>query len=89
MGRINSSNILLIMDNCGDHECDVNVPGVRIETLPVNLTSKNQPLDLGLIARSKIRYRSLLLRKLVDNTMRRSSDAHSFPGNSGWKAWFT
>ena len=73
MRRINSSNILLMMDNCGGHECDINLPGVRIETLPVNSTSKNQPLDLGLIAHSRIRNRSLPLLKMVENTLRRSS----------------
>ena len=38
--RINWSNILLIMANYGGHERDIHLPGVRIETLPVNSTSK-------------------------------------------------
>lgn len=49
----------------------------------MNSTSKNLPLDLGLIAHSKIEYRLLLLRKVVHRTMRRSSGAHSLPENSG------
>ena len=83
MRRTNSSNILLKTDYCGGHECDDHLPGVRIETLPVNSKSKNQPLDFVLIAHSRIRLRSLLLRKVFDNTMRRSSSSHYFPENSG------
>lgn len=50
------------------HEWNVCLFGVRIEALPANSTSNNQPLDLGLIANSETRYWLLLLRKVVDNS---------------------
>ena len=61
-----SGSWLLIMGNCGGHESEIQLPGLRIEMLPPRSTAKYQPLDLGLIAHSKIRYRSLLLRIKVD-----------------------
>ena len=52
----------------GGHKCNVNLPNVPIDTLPVNSTPKNKPLHVGLIADFKIWYRSFLLRDLVHNT---------------------
>ena len=49
------------MDNCGGNELDVTLPGVQIVYLPPKSTAKHQRLDLGIIAKSKIRYRSSLL----------------------------
>ena len=45
---------LMIPDNCGGHEMDVSLPGVRFEFLPQRSTAKYQPLDLGLIAHRKM-----------------------------------
>ncbi len=42
--------------------------GLRIQFCPKRSTSKYQTLDLGLIAHSKIRFRSTILRHVVDNT---------------------
>ena len=60
--KFTQEDVLLIMDNCGGHESEINYPGLRIEFLPPWSTSKYQTLDLGLIAQSKIRYRSILLK---------------------------
>ncbi len=64
---------LLIMDNCGRHELDCTLPGVKIELLPPRCTAKYQPLDLGLIGHGKIRYRYLLLRMTLEVMMQRAS----------------
>ena len=56
---------LLIMDNCGGHSVNADIHGVRIITLPPRTTARHQPLDLGLIGNSKIRYRSLLLQSVI------------------------
>ena len=57
---------LLIMDICGGHESEIILPGVRIELLPPRSMAKYQPLYLGLISHSKIRYRLILLRITID-----------------------
>ena len=54
------------MDNCGGYELDVTLPGVQIVCLSPMFTAEHQPLDLGLIAISKIRYRSSLLSATLD-----------------------
>ena len=55
--KLNPDKILLIMDNCSGHKCDIELPGLRVELLPHKTTHKYQTLDLGLIAQSKLRYR--------------------------------
>jgi hypothetical protein len=59
---VDSQKALLIMDNCSSHE-DLEDPSgrVKIATLPPNCTSKHQPMDQGVIAAFKTRYRSKLL----------------------------
>ncbi len=80
-----SADILLKMDNCGGHKLKANLPGLRIEFLSPKSTHKYQTLDLGLISHSKIRYRSFLLRHVVDNTLQWSSGENHFllSSNSG------
>ena len=56
---------LHIMDNCGGQSVNENIHGVRIITLPPRTTAHYQTLDLGLIANSKVRYRSLLLQSVI------------------------
>ena len=70
---------LLIMDNCGGHEKDLELPGLRIEYLPPRTTAKYQPLDLGLIAHSKVRYRSALLRKSIQIILNRTASNETYP----------
>ncbi len=67
------------MYNCGGHECDIELPGLRIELLPPRTMSKYQTLDLGLIAHAKILYRSSLLRQIVDKALRWNYGEHHFP----------
>ena len=85
--KATQDDILLIMDNCGGHECDMELTGLRIEFLPPNTTALYQPLDLGLIAYSKILYRSLLPRQIIENTSLRASGIGQFPENSNHGFW--
>ena len=85
--KFTQEDVLLIMDNCGGHEIEINYPGLRIEFLPPKSTAKYQTLDLGLIGQSKIRYRSILLKQVVDNTMKWDSGEHHFPPTSNIEKW--
>lgn len=76
---------LLIMDNCGGHESSVDIPGLRIAFLPPRSTAKYQPLDLGLIGNSKVRYRSNLLRMTLNVLLQRcqpATDTSPFPASN-------
>mmetsp|Transcript_29354 Transcript_29354/g.59097 ORF Transcript_29354/g.59097 Transcript_29354/m.59097 type:complete len:617 (-) Transcript_29354:2-1852(-) len=67
--RRTNDPILLIMDNCAAHNDDTfkDVSGqVRVIFLPPNCTSVYQPMDCGVIAMIKKRYRHRLLLKLLD-----------------------
>ena len=69
------------MDKCGSHESEVALPGLRIQFLPPRSTAKYQPLDLGLIRNTKVRYRSNLLRSTINVILRRQSGARCFPSS--------
>lgn len=73
------------MNNCGGHECYIELPRLHVELLPPDTTHKYQTLDLRLIAQSKLRYSSILLRKIVKNTIVWNSNEHTLPSifNSG------
>lgn len=55
------------MDNCGPHGTDVQDVRnqVTLFTLPPNCTAIHQPMDMGVIAAWKRRYRGLLLKAIV------------------------
>lgn len=62
--------ILLLLDNCSAHGTIDNMPdllNIRILFLPPNTTSKIQPLDAGIIAWVKRRYRRRLLFRVFEN----------------------
>ena len=65
--------------NCGSHEERINLPGLRVEFLPPKSTHKYQPLDFRIIEHAKIWYRTILLRAVIDNTLRWNSGEHNFP----------
>lgn len=64
---VTSEKVLLIMDNHSSH-ADLVDPKeqVKILELPPNCTSKHQPMDAGIIAAWKVRYRTKLLGIRVD-----------------------
>ena len=60
--------VLLLMDNCGSHFSLSDCGGrVNIAMFPPKCTSKHQPMDMGVIAATKLHYRRfLLLRRISD-----------------------
>ena len=68
--RRTNDRVLLILDNCGPH-CGkttdfMNDPQVEVAMLPPNCTAKFQPMDSGVIAMIKKKYRFRLLFKYLD-----------------------
>lgn len=49
--------------------------------LPLGITAKYQPLDLGLIAHSKLRYRSVLLRYGINVILNRNRNNSLISGS--------
>ena len=80
---------LMILDNCGNHELSVSLPGVRFEFLAPRSTEKYQPLYLGLIAYRNIKYRSILLRCVILMIEARSAGRTNFTEDSGRGKWDT
>lgn len=67
--RTTRKDVVLIMDNCGPHGADlVDTRGqVKIIPLPPNCTSVHQPMDQGVIAAWKAKYRFRYLTELLEN----------------------
>ena len=65
--RNTSQKVALLMDNCGSHGNDLvdSKEQVRIFALPPNCTSLHQPMDMGIIAAWKARYRHTILRDMI------------------------
>jgi hypothetical protein len=50
--------ILLLVDNCAAHPKEhIPLTNIRIEYFPPNTTSKTQPMDQGIIANLKVKFR--------------------------------
>ncbi len=63
--RRTGRDVLLIIDNSPSHD-HPQMKGVRVEYLPANVTSWKQPMDMGIIAAIKERYKYALLNKNID-----------------------
>ena len=61
---------VLMWDNHSSHSLDKDMlkqyPDIRVVFLPPNLTSHHQPLDAGIIAATKLRYKTVMVRMLND-----------------------
>lgn len=57
--------IVLFIDNCAAHNTIPKMENVKIEFLPPNTTSKLQPLDQGIIQSFKVKYRHLVVKKML------------------------
>lgn len=56
-------HVLLTLDNCSAHNIDgLDLPNVKIIFFPANSTSRVQPLDQGIIAAFKSRFKTRLVR---------------------------
>ncbi|KAI1291642.1 hypothetical protein EDD11_008836 [Mortierella claussenii] len=66
--------ILLLVDNHGSHTVAMRssqgFPNIRVEALPKNSTSVTQPLDAGIIAVFKRRYRHHVASRAYENSLR-------------------
>lgn len=70
VGRFSGRKILLFIENCSAHGSKDNLSVfdyLRIEFLPPNTTSKVQPLDAGIIALVKRKYKRRLLLRIFEN----------------------
>ena len=75
-----SRRVLLLIDNCSAHGSKNSLPdfpNVEILFLPPNTTSKLQPLDAGIIASLKVRYRSMQYESALDRTEIGAKDIYS------------
>ena len=67
--RTPGRNVLLFVDNCSAHGAPTNLPElrhIRIDFLLKNTTSILQPVDLGVIAWIKLRYKQMIVQHAVD-----------------------
>ena len=76
-----------VMDNWGGHETQATLPGVKIVYLPPRSTAKHHPLDLGIIANARMRYRSAVPAATIDVLESRSSSNHGLKMNYGHGKW--
>jgi len=83
--------VLLLVDNCSCHQkaADIakakgHIPNITLAYLPKNSTSVTQPLDAGIIAVFKLRYKHLLSMHLV--ALFHGTDRDSQPQTSDGKA---
>ena len=73
----------MILDNCNGHEHLQELENVEYGFLPANTTALYQPMDQGLIAQTKIRYRSMLLRQTIDILLRLQDPKNGFKASTG------
>ena len=69
IGKTPGRHVLLLMDNCSAHGSQDSQPELRnvsILFFPPNTTSRLQPLDAGIIAAIKLRYRRRQMEFAVD-----------------------
>ena len=71
VARTRNRKVVLLLDKCTPHRSPQNLPdlqNVEIIFLPPNTTSKIEPMDAGVIASVKARYRSERMARAVDLT---------------------
>lgn len=79
IGRKSERHVLILMGNFsayGEVETHSHIEKVDVCFLPPNCTSNIQPLDSGIIASMKIRYRSLKLEHVLDLASMDSRDIY-------------
>jgi hypothetical protein len=62
--RSEKRKIILFIDNVSSHQ-QIELSNVRIQFFPPNCTSHLQPLDQGIIRAFKVRYRKMLLSRML------------------------
>lgn len=67
--RIKGRKVILLLDDCSAHGRMETIPemdNVRVMFLPPNTTSKVQPMDAGIIAAMKMKYRRYQMERALD-----------------------
>lgn len=80
--RVTTEPVYLIMDNAPSHGV-LREDGVTVLCLPPNTTSIYQPLDMGIISAVKRRYKSRLLRKVLQELRSQLAAGAPREGNNG------
>ena len=55
---IKTRKVILFIDNCSAHNKKVKLQNVQVQYFPPNVTSKCQPLDMGIIASFENHYKT-------------------------------
>ncbi|XP_046608718.1 tigger transposable element-derived protein 6-like [Neodiprion virginianus] len=63
--RREKRKVLLLLDNCVAHPPALRFSNIELAFFPANCTSHLQPLDLGIIAALKAKYRKMLVQRAV------------------------
>ena len=68
MTRNGEVNAIIILDNFSDHHVDKSkiMLKIFIKLLPSNVTSRHQPVYIGMLPSLKIDYKFLILKNLLD-----------------------
>ncbi len=74
---------MYIIDYCSGHDSLPALDNIKYVLLPENATATYQPLDQGIISKSKLKYRSKMLRQTIDIVSRMQEANHGFKSNSG------
>lgn len=62
---VKKCKVLLLLDNCSAHHVNAHLRTVEVLFLPPNTTAKLQPVDQGVIANFKVRYRHRVIERLL------------------------
>ncbi len=65
--RQKGENILVLLENGAAHPSDVPLTNIELSFLPLNTTSKIQPLDQGIIGCCKKHYRKQIVTLILCN----------------------
>ena len=65
--RFKNRNVILLLDNAPCHPPDLEgkFSNIKVCFSPKNITSRLQPLDVGIIQNFKVKYRKLLLKSVI------------------------
>lgn len=64
MRKHTGHKVLLILDNAPGHSTAFGRNGIQVVFFPPNVTSWKQPMDMGIIAAIKKRYKFLLIKEM-------------------------
>ena len=66
-------NVGFVIDNCPVHPHIDNLKAIKLYFLPLNTTSKTQPMDQGVIHPLKAKYRKNVVRKIIQSVEKKKT----------------